>query len=209
MEALREIVGERIRGLWPPCFPDLSVCDFYLWGKLMRNVYRNDPRTVRGPREWNQECNTGYYRRRAAASVPEFPTPVPGMYRRGWTPLWALSLKSKWVRQNIVHRNQLRSSARAQKSVERSLRMHRLWRAKDMWQVPLKCYVRLQSKIWERMYSNRPPTQTFRGLPGWLEGILLGCIYGSSGTWDSCLQGICVVAKEGSRCKVRRWCKGM
>jgi hypothetical protein len=40
MEALREIFGERIIswGLWPPRFPDLSVCDFYLWGTLKQNV---------------------------------------------------------------------------------------------------------------------------------------------------------------------------
>jgi hypothetical protein len=48
MEALHEIFGERIisRGLWPPCSPDLSVCDFYLWRKLKQNVYRNNPRTL-------------------------------------------------------------------------------------------------------------------------------------------------------------------
>jgi hypothetical protein len=60
------------------------------------------------------------------------------------------------------------------------------------------------SVLFQARSSNRPPTQTFRGLPGWLEGIPLGCIYGSSGAWDSCLQGICVVAKKVSRCKVRR-----
>jgi hypothetical protein len=48
MEALHEIFGERIisRGLRPPHSPDLSVCDFYLWGKLKKNVYRNNPRTL-------------------------------------------------------------------------------------------------------------------------------------------------------------------
>jgi hypothetical protein len=48
MEALHEIFGERIisRGLWPPRSPDLSVRDFYLWGKLKQNVCRNNPRTL-------------------------------------------------------------------------------------------------------------------------------------------------------------------
>jgi hypothetical protein len=48
MEALPEIFGERAisRGLWPPRSPDLSVCDFYLWGKLKQNVYRNNPPTL-------------------------------------------------------------------------------------------------------------------------------------------------------------------
>jgi hypothetical protein len=48
MGALHEIFGERIisQGLWPLHSPDLSVCDFYLWGKLMQNVYRNNPCTL-------------------------------------------------------------------------------------------------------------------------------------------------------------------
>jgi hypothetical protein len=47
-EALRKIFGERIisRGIWFPRSPDLRVCDFYLWGKLKQNVYRNNPRTL-------------------------------------------------------------------------------------------------------------------------------------------------------------------
>jgi hypothetical protein len=32
--------------LWPPRSPDLSVCDFYLWGNLKGKVYRNTPRTA-------------------------------------------------------------------------------------------------------------------------------------------------------------------
>jgi hypothetical protein len=48
MVVLCEIFGERIIswGLWPSCSPDLSVCDFYLWGKLKQNMYRNNPRTL-------------------------------------------------------------------------------------------------------------------------------------------------------------------
>jgi hypothetical protein len=30
----------------PPRFPDMSVCDFYLCGKLKQNVYRNNPHTL-------------------------------------------------------------------------------------------------------------------------------------------------------------------
>ena len=31
------------KGLWPPRSPDLSSCDFYLWGTLKQKVYANNP----------------------------------------------------------------------------------------------------------------------------------------------------------------------
>jgi hypothetical protein len=31
---------------WPPCSPDLSACDFFLWGYLKSKVYVRKPRTV-------------------------------------------------------------------------------------------------------------------------------------------------------------------
>ena len=33
-------------GLWPPTSPDLSTCDFYLWGNLNGKVYSNTPHTI-------------------------------------------------------------------------------------------------------------------------------------------------------------------
>ena len=33
---------------WPPRSPDLTVPDYYLWGYLKDNVYRNKPKTVHG-----------------------------------------------------------------------------------------------------------------------------------------------------------------
>jgi hypothetical protein len=30
-------------GLWPPRSPDLSLCDFHLWGKLKSDVLANNP----------------------------------------------------------------------------------------------------------------------------------------------------------------------
>ena len=30
-------------GLWSPRSPDLSICDFYLWGNLKGKVYSNSP----------------------------------------------------------------------------------------------------------------------------------------------------------------------
>ncbi|KAI5693638.1 hypothetical protein M8J75_002862 [Diaphorina citri] len=31
---------------WPPRSPDLSPCDFFLWGYLRERVYREKPRTL-------------------------------------------------------------------------------------------------------------------------------------------------------------------
>lgn len=31
---------------WPPRSPDLSMCDFYLWGFLKSRVYEGKPRTL-------------------------------------------------------------------------------------------------------------------------------------------------------------------
>jgi hypothetical protein len=34
------------KGLWPPHSPDLSSCDFYLWGYLKGKMYENNPKTI-------------------------------------------------------------------------------------------------------------------------------------------------------------------
>jgi len=31
---------------WPPCLPDLSACDFFLWGYLKEKVYDHRPHTI-------------------------------------------------------------------------------------------------------------------------------------------------------------------
>jgi hypothetical protein len=31
---------------WPPCSPDLSPCDYFLWKYLKHNVYKNRPHTI-------------------------------------------------------------------------------------------------------------------------------------------------------------------
>jgi hypothetical protein len=31
---------------WPPCSPDLSVCDYFLWDYLKQRVYVNKPHTL-------------------------------------------------------------------------------------------------------------------------------------------------------------------
>ena len=33
-------------GLWPPKSPDLSTCDFCLWGNLNGKVYSNNPHAI-------------------------------------------------------------------------------------------------------------------------------------------------------------------
>jgi hypothetical protein len=49
MQRLRDVFDDEqilSQGLWPPRSPDLSICDFYLWGNLKGKVYKNNPRTA-------------------------------------------------------------------------------------------------------------------------------------------------------------------
>jgi hypothetical protein len=48
MVAIQEAFEDRIisRGLWTPRTPDLSFCDFYLWGNPKGKVYKNNPRST-------------------------------------------------------------------------------------------------------------------------------------------------------------------
>ena len=48
MNVLQSVFEDRIisRGLWPARSPDLSACDYYLWGNLKEKVYVNNPRTL-------------------------------------------------------------------------------------------------------------------------------------------------------------------
>lgn len=45
---IQEIFEDRVisKGLWPPRSPDLTVCDFYLWGNLKNKVYASNPHTL-------------------------------------------------------------------------------------------------------------------------------------------------------------------
>jgi hypothetical protein len=36
---------------WPPCSPNLSVCDFFLWGYLKSHVYTHKPCTLNDLKE--------------------------------------------------------------------------------------------------------------------------------------------------------------
>jgi hypothetical protein len=51
MRTLQMVFNDRIisTGLWPSRSPDLSVCDFHLWGNLGGKVYRNALRTTETP----------------------------------------------------------------------------------------------------------------------------------------------------------------
>ena len=47
-QCIRELFGNRVVALhhaveWPPCSPDLTPCDFFLWGYLKSKVYRTPP----------------------------------------------------------------------------------------------------------------------------------------------------------------------
>jgi hypothetical protein len=45
---IREVFEEGIisRGLWPPRSPDPSFRDFYLWGNVKQEVYKNNPCSI-------------------------------------------------------------------------------------------------------------------------------------------------------------------
>jgi hypothetical protein len=47
MQMLSELFGGRIisQNLWPPRSLNLSPQDFYLWGFLKENMYKNNPQT--------------------------------------------------------------------------------------------------------------------------------------------------------------------
>jgi hypothetical protein len=48
LEALRQVFDGCVvsRGLWTPRSPDLTACDFYLWGSLKGKVYKTNPHTL-------------------------------------------------------------------------------------------------------------------------------------------------------------------
>jgi len=48
---LQEAFGHRVMALgfdteWPPRSPDLTPCDFYLWGHLKNQVYKTPPASL-------------------------------------------------------------------------------------------------------------------------------------------------------------------
>jgi hypothetical protein len=54
MLALREVFGDQVLDQWPLRFPDLNLCDFYLWGMLKDKVYVNNPQTAEELKENNR-----------------------------------------------------------------------------------------------------------------------------------------------------------
>jgi hypothetical protein len=58
MQMLSEFVGVSIiyRNLLPPRSPDLSPLDFYLWGVLKENVYKNNPHTSEELKQNTELC---------------------------------------------------------------------------------------------------------------------------------------------------------
>lgn len=39
-------IGRRGPTLWPPRSPDLTLCDFFLWGWAKDEVYKTNPKTL-------------------------------------------------------------------------------------------------------------------------------------------------------------------
>jgi hypothetical protein len=48
LKTVRESLHGRVirHGLWPLHSPDLTTCDFYLWGRLKDNLYKTNPNTL-------------------------------------------------------------------------------------------------------------------------------------------------------------------
>jgi hypothetical protein len=46
MAVVRVILPDRLISRWPPRSPDLSMCDFFLWGYLKPRAYEGKPRTL-------------------------------------------------------------------------------------------------------------------------------------------------------------------
>jgi hypothetical protein len=46
--SLQRVHEERTvsKNLWPPRSPDLTTCDFFLWGHLKSTVYKSNPHTI-------------------------------------------------------------------------------------------------------------------------------------------------------------------
>jgi len=58
---------------WPPCSPDLTPCDFFLWGYLKAKVYEQRPLTLEALEE--------AIRQEVAAITPEMILKVMDSYR--------------------------------------------------------------------------------------------------------------------------------
>ena len=59
LDFIAEIFENRIisRGLWPARSPDLTACDFYLWGNLKNKVYKTNPPHIRRIKTKYQDRN--------------------------------------------------------------------------------------------------------------------------------------------------------
>ncbi|KAK3875203.1 hypothetical protein Pcinc_011476 [Petrolisthes cinctipes] len=56
MDVLRPLFGDRLicrcaDTPWPHRSPDLSICDYFLWGYLKARVYEHKPRTLEDLKE--------------------------------------------------------------------------------------------------------------------------------------------------------------
>ena len=45
------VISLRGDTVWPPRLPDLTPCDFFLWGYLKAKVYEQRPQTLEAPKE--------------------------------------------------------------------------------------------------------------------------------------------------------------
>ena len=65
--------------MWPSRSPDLTVCDFHLWGYLKNKVYAKKPPHIRRNERLYQDRSKLNNRRATNACESEFPITVPKM----------------------------------------------------------------------------------------------------------------------------------
>jgi hypothetical protein len=72
MPAVKRLFGDRIISrnaniAWPPRSPDLSVCDYFLWGHLKSVVYQTRPKTLPSSRLRLKKTSPTFRRTHCAA----------------------------------------------------------------------------------------------------------------------------------------------
>jgi len=115
MAAVRELFGNRVISrfgdiLWPPRSPDLSVCDFFLWGYLKNRVYTTRPRTLDELKQriqghwmnWNKESkDTGWIETKNPRTLDELKQRIQGHWMN-----WNKESKyTGWIETKIPRRN--------------------------------------------------------------------------------------------------------
>jgi hypothetical protein len=81
------------------------VCCSYLWGKLKQNMYRSNLRTPEALKNEMRSVIHDITEGELQWVSQNFLSQCQACFNADGHHFWSLSLKSEWVRQNIVHHN--------------------------------------------------------------------------------------------------------